>query len=55
MKNSLFDSLFSSESYMFYHQNSSSFENVPFITLYSKKNRSLGWLLDNVGFIPNLV
>ena len=37
VQNFLFDSLFSSESYVFYHKNSSSFENLPFQALYSRK------------------
>ena len=37
MKNSLFDSLFFSESYVFKHSFSSFFEKVFFMVLYSSK------------------
>ena len=52
MEKSLFDSLFSSESYVF------SFKILPplkiyHFRLYIVKNMGLGWLPDNVEFISN--
>ena len=48
MKNSLFDSLFSSESCVY----SPPLEKVPFMALYSNKI-GVGRLLDDVGFVPH--
>ena len=48
MKNSLFDSLFSSESCVY----SSPLEEVPFMALYSDKI-GVGRLLDDVGFVSH--
>ena len=42
MKNSLFDSLFSNESIVFFHRFHSPFEKVPFMALYSRKIGVLG-------------
>ena len=48
MKNSFFDSLFSSESCVY----SSPLEEVPFMALCSDKI-GVGRLLDDVGFVPH--
>ena len=48
MKNSLFDSLFSSESCVY----SPPLEKVPFMAIYSDKI-GVGRLSDDVGFVPH--
>ena len=53
-ENSLFDSLFSSESYVFYHQNLSSLK-IYLFRLYIVENKGLGRLPEDMGFVPNQV